>query len=202
MAISSSGSNTFETPTRGRILAAAAAALLVAAMLLVVAVLPAEYGIDPIGAGKALGLTSLANVQPTTIVPQTGTYKIDSTDFVLGAYQAVEYKYRIEKGGTMLFSWKAEGGNVLFDQHSEPAGGPAGYAESFDRREANDAHGTYTAPFSGIHGWYWENRGRSDVTIKLTTAGFYTKAEEFFDGKTTEHELTDPHSVERRALLR
>lgn len=39
---------------RGCLVAAA-----VAAVLLVVAVLPAEYGIDPTGAGKALGLTRL-----------------------------------------------------------------------------------------------------------------------------------------------
>jgi hypothetical protein len=202
MAGASRDATAFEAPSAGRIAVASASALVVAALILVVAVLPAEYGIDPLGSGRVLGLTSLANVQPTAIVPQISTYKIDSTDFVLGAYQAVEYKYRIEKGGTMLFSWKADGGNVLFDQHSEPAGGPAGYAESFDRREANEAHGAYTAPFAGIHGWYWENRGRADVTIKLTTAGFYSKAEEFFDGKTTEHELTDPHAVERRAILR
>jgi hypothetical protein len=36
-----------------------AVALVVAALVLIVAVLPAEYGIDPTGIGKALGLTEL-----------------------------------------------------------------------------------------------------------------------------------------------
>ncbi len=35
-------------------------AVVVAAVILVVAVLPAEYGIDPLGIGGALGLTQLA----------------------------------------------------------------------------------------------------------------------------------------------
>jgi hypothetical protein len=35
------------------------AAIVVAALVLVVAILPAEYGIDPTGAGRALGLTEL-----------------------------------------------------------------------------------------------------------------------------------------------
>ena len=35
-------------------------AVVVAAVILVVAVLPAEYGVDPLGAGKLLGLTQLA----------------------------------------------------------------------------------------------------------------------------------------------
>ena len=48
-------------PSRFAIAKAAALALVVAAVLLVTAVLPAEYGIDPLGTGRALGLTDLAN---------------------------------------------------------------------------------------------------------------------------------------------
>jgi len=47
-------------PTRKKLLLGTGAALVVAAVGLVVFVLPAEYGIDPTGAGKALGLTRLA----------------------------------------------------------------------------------------------------------------------------------------------
>ena len=33
-----------------------------------------------------------------------------------------------------------------------------GYAESYEKENAHEpASGTLTAPFSGIHGWYWEN---------------------------------------------
>ena len=187
----------FEAPSAGRIALAGLAALVIAGLLLVVAVLPAEYGIDPLGTGKRLGLTSLAEVRPTTIVPQPGVYHVDSTNFVLGAYQAVEYKYRIEKGGTMLFSWAATGGDVLYDKHSEPAGGPAGYAESFDRREANEAHGTYTAPFSGIHGWYWENPGGDEITVRLSASGFFKSAREFhYDGTRRDVDLAKAPSSE------
>ena len=45
---------------RARIALAAAAAMLVAGVLLMAAILPAEYGVDPLGTGKLLGLTSLA----------------------------------------------------------------------------------------------------------------------------------------------
>ena len=47
-------------PSRGRIIKATVIALAAAAVLLIVAILPAEYGIDPIGTGKALHLTDLA----------------------------------------------------------------------------------------------------------------------------------------------
>ena len=70
---------------------------------------------------------------------------------------------------------------VAYDFHSEPDGAPDGYAESFDRQSSDRAQGTYTAPFAGIHGWFWENPGAGEVTITLMTAGFYSSAIEFRD---------------------
>ena len=66
----------------------------------------------------------------------------------------------------MVYSWTATG-PVIYDFHSEPEGAPPGYAESFDKAQAPAANGTYTAPFSGIHGWFWENPGTKLVTITL-----------------------------------
>ena len=179
-----------QAPSRRNILAATAVAFLIAVLLLVTAVLPAEYGIDPIGVGNALGLVQLAQVRPGVVTPQADEYKLDSREFVLGPYQAVEYKYRMEKGATMIFSWQATG-TVASDLHSEPAGAAPGYAESFDKQQGAKAEGTYTAPFTGIHGWYWENVDRKDVRITLNTAGFYSGAQEFFDGGVATHELLD-----------
>ncbi len=47
-------------PTNARLWRATGAALLTAAAILVVAVLPAEYGIDPTGLGRRLGLLTLS----------------------------------------------------------------------------------------------------------------------------------------------
>ena len=44
------------------------------------------------------------------------------------------------------------------------------------------AHGSFAAPFAGIHGWYWKNRTEGKVTIKLTTTGFYSESLEFRSG--------------------
>jgi hypothetical protein len=175
----------------GKILAATAAALGAAAVILVVAVLPAEYGIDPLGTGRLLGLDALSRAQPTAITSEPEGYKTDRREFILGPYQSVEYKYRIEKGGSMVYSWEATG-KLSYDFHSEPDGAPAGYAESFDKQEQSRGHGTYTAPFSGIHGWYWENPTLSEVRISLLSAGFYSGAREFFDGDTADHAVGDP----------
>jgi hypothetical protein len=178
-----------ETAPR-KILLATAGAAVAAGIILITAVLPAEYGIDPLGTGRLLGLTDLAGATSGAIKRQDVAYKTNRASFELGPYEFVEFKYRLEQGASMVYSWTATG-PVIYDFHSEPDGAPAGYAESFDKAQMPEAHGTYTAPFSGIHGWFWENPGTKPVTITLTTAGFYTAAQEFRDNDSSFHPLDD-----------
>lgn len=181
-------------PSPGRLALATLGALLVAALLLVTVVLPAEYALDPLKTGAALGLTPLGDAgraasaapvvlntaaQPGGHSAQPGAFRRETVSFTLGPREGIEYKYRLAKGGSMVYSWRASA-NVNYDMHSEPDSGPRGYAESFDKQDGKDhAHGTYTAPFPGIHGWYWENPTRFTITVNLTTAGFYEHSLEF-----------------------
>ena len=55
-------------PTRGELARATVVALVVAIVVLTTAVLPAEYGIDPLGTGKALGLMEISG-SAATVVP-------------------------------------------------------------------------------------------------------------------------------------
>ena len=57
----------FEPPSGKRIARSVVIAIVVAAVLLVTAILPAEYGIDPTGVGRVLGLTEL-NAPPTRTI--------------------------------------------------------------------------------------------------------------------------------------
>jgi len=189
-------------PSARKLALASGAALAAAAALLLIAVLPAEYGIDPLGTGKALGLLALSQAgrlepvpppQGAALVPVSegnvalypGEYKVDSRVFVLGPYEYVEFKYHLGKDAVMLFSWSADG-NVLQDFHGDPDGAAAAAAQSYDKKPRRKSDGMFTAPFSGIHGWYWENAGADTVTIKVTTAGFYTTAHQFTMKNTRE----------------
>jgi hypothetical protein len=177
-------------PSVRKILLATAGAAVAAAIILMTTVLPAEYGIDPLGTGRLLGLTDLAGAAGGAITRQDASYKTNRATFELGPYEFVEFKYRLEQGASMIYSWTATG-EVIYDFHSEPDGAPEGYAESFDKARMPEAHGTYTAPFSGIHGWFWENPGSKRVTITLTTAGFYSAAQEFRDNDNSFHPLDE-----------
>jgi len=176
----------------GRALAkATAVALVIAAVVLVTTVLPAEFGIDPLGTGRALGLNNLfgaggAAAGPATIVPdgagpvhpQLNEYRVDSREITIGPYQGLEFKYDLDKGASMLYSWKANA-FLDFDFHTEPAGKPPEASDSFEKGQAAQKRGAYTAPYDGIHGWYWENTTDREVTLTLTSVGFYTSARLF-----------------------
>ncbi len=164
------------------------AALAVAGVVLVVAILPAEYGIDPTGIGEALGLVvlnepgapSAADVRPDGLTGEAAPYREDRISFELEPGGSVEYKYRLEPGQSMVYAWSATGA-VRTEMHSEADGAPEGTAEFFEIVESSESgQGAYTAPFPGIHGWYWLNLGESEpVTVTLTSSGFYDHAMEF-----------------------
>jgi hypothetical protein len=61
--------------------------------------------------------------------------------------------------------------------HADPDGTPKPDPVSFDNSRSARRR-CFTAPFSGIHGWYWENAGSDTMTITLTTQA-YTAATEF-----------------------
>jgi hypothetical protein len=174
-------------PSKRRLAVATAVAIAVAALLLFVAVLPAEYGVDPLGTGKALGLTALfeasageepppAKAPDPDAAPLPRIYKTESTQFTLGALQGFEYKYRIEQGGGMVYAWSATG-KMKYEFHGDPDGINAKVL-SYEQGEGDFDSGSFIAPASGIHGWYWENLGNREATITLTSAGFYSSGDE------------------------
>jgi hypothetical protein len=169
-----------------RIAIAAGTALAVAAVLLLTVVLPAEFGRDPLGTGKALGLLALYDAStddesaPAPSAPVAATrpreYKIDMSVLEIGQGQAFEYKYRLERGAGMVYAWTATG-PLKFEFHGE-ADDKTIAVESYEKSSGDYASGTLTAAFTGIHGWYWENAGDGKITITVTSAGFFTEANE------------------------
>jgi hypothetical protein len=184
-------------------------ALIVAAIILVTIVLPAEYAIDPLGTGERLGLTAMARASaPPPLELPTGEaglkpvangpemqygapFKTDTIQFILGPYEYIEYKYVMEEGAQMQFSWTASA-PVVHEFHGERAD-DVNAVTSFDKSTRQDANGALSAPFRGIHGWYWENPGGEPITVTLKSNGFYASAIEFRSDKTQlKHELKTP----------
>ena len=66
---------------------------------------------------------------------------------MLAPGEGMEYKYRLDKGEALLYSWKATG-PVNYEFHAEPDGAPRGYAQSYEKVDARpEASGTLIARF-------------------------------------------------------
>ncbi|HVZ21845.1 MAG TPA: hypothetical protein VG871_12315 [Vicinamibacterales bacterium] len=213
-----------DVPSTRRLVTATLGALAAAAVILVAFVLPAEYGIDPLHTGRALGLTDLASapeaaskpaekpvaasaaaptpaaeparpfINPTlvpsptgdaptvkdTFIAQPAGFHFDSRAITLAPGEGMEIKYDMKTGAGLVYSWTASA-TIPYEFHGEPDVKPAGkegtdYYESYelnDKRGARESHGTFVAPTTGIHGWFWENTTGRPVTLTLVSSGFF-----------------------------
>jgi hypothetical protein len=116
-------------------------------------------------------------------------YRADEITFELKPGEGFEYKYRLEEGETMVYSWVSSS-PVRSEMHSEADDQAEGTAEFFEVIEsAESANGVFLAPFPGIHGWYWLNPDEEKpVTLTLRSSGFYSYAMEFRDGNRRRYE--------------
>ncbi len=181
-------------------------ALMLALIILFVAVLPAEYGIDPTGLGRKMGLTTFVEldrkmsrtsaenclkpgqdqarkqIQTDTINPASDVQTLDSNKqiqwkdvikIVIPPKKGLEYKFAMAKGDVLEYSWLSDGAPIYFDFHGEPKGAKSDYFKSYLESSQRESKGQLTAPFEGIHGWYWENDTNQPITINLNTSGSY-----------------------------
>lgn len=180
-------------PSRRNVLIGGGAALFAAMAIGVAFVLPAEFGIDPTGIGNATGLIRIAKptnpyldkglkrqgvftqtAMPLSALPGSS----DHWEYELGPFEGIELKYVIAKGKPIVFAWSATG-PLDYDMHAHPFDGGTDLTESYSIERADRLNGRYVAPFTGIHGWYWQNRSVNRVKLVLDASGGMTGSKIF-----------------------
>jgi hypothetical protein len=113
------------------------------------------------------------------------TYSASNTPFLHGHYaipvpagEALEYKLRLNQGDTIVYQWSVDmllPGllDVEFHGHTDREPGADGLLMFYNIHRNGQESGTLTAPFSGIHGWYLNNKSAEDIVVHLEVAGFY-----------------------------
>jgi len=189
--------------------------ILIGGIVLVTAILPAEYNIDPLGAGELFGFSKLyaqpnaeefeiqnvpLNFKKLTIEesgsgpdvpipeevynpPPMEQYSMrEDSDItvVVPAGKGIEYKFKMLKYGSAKYEWSTDGSILYSDMHGEvllenPP--EEEFFESYAEAYSNNMTGTLIAPFEGIHGWYFRNKNKEDVTVSIKLKGQY----ELFD---------------------
>ncbi|AOO82266.1 transmembrane anchor protein [Bosea vaviloviae] len=108
------------------------------------------------------------------VIAQAPASRTDETIITLKPTEGVEYKLMMKQGAKVDFTWAAKGGAVNYDMHGTPAGGGKEKSYKNGRGSAGE-QGVLTAESDGAHGWFWRNRGSTDVTITLKTTGAYVE---------------------------
>ena len=186
-----------EQPTRpmakGPLIVATLGALVVAILIVLGAILPAEFNRDPLGLGKVTGLSRLwapdekkVEGGAVSLAHEYGIpFRTDVVEIPLGGFldgadkSELEYKVRMKKDATLIYSWEVVGAadprDFHFDQHGHttPAAGQpmtvATYKQAFGLKQ----QGALIAPFDGIQGWQFSNSSEARVVVRLRLAGFY-----------------------------
>ena len=191
--------NLEELPSSAQLIRSTVIAAIGAAVILIAVVLPAEYGIDPTGAGRVLGLTEMGEIkqeladeaeqdQMTHDEPERSSSLLnevfglfvgtahaqeawtDTITFTLAPDAYTEIKLVMDEGAVAEYAWVAEGGRINFDLHAHGNGQSVDYDRG---RGETSGEGSIDAPFAGEHGWFWRNRDSSAVTITLQLRGNY-----------------------------
>lgn len=168
-----------EPPSKEQLVKTTAIAAGIAVVMLFVAVLPAEYGIDPLGTGGLLGLTDdeaadddsahrrgddpfqqyiiTIQVPPTTCTDPTSPSE--------GGWIETDLKMWLDEGESFLYEWSATG-DIVADLHTDDLGSYEGQPEI-----GTGGHGILTAPVSGYHGWAVRNCGDAGAEFTLSLLG-------------------------------
>ena len=187
-----------ELPSTKQLVRSTLIALAAAIAILVTAVLPGEYGIDPTGVGRVLGLTQMGEIkmqlareadadaaaesdanadassQIAAASQQAGEEAVagrrDQVSVTLAPGEGAEVKLSMRAGARATFAWDVDRGVVNYDLHGDGGGRSISYEQG---RGVPSHAGELEAAFDGNHGWFWRNRGREPVTVTLRTNGDY-----------------------------
>lgn len=186
------------------------------ALIVVGAIMPAEFNNDPLGIGKATGISRLwvpeekgfaggGALATSSDAPKTSHI----VDIPLGAADwkeaAIEYKVAMKPGQSIFYKWTATNLDgtpatipVETDQHGHdlpPAGQPQTVIDYRKARLLSD-QGSLTAPIDGIFGWYFKNHSPDPIMIRLEIEGFYTLVPPGQPGNEFSIRPFDPNAAE------
>lgn len=191
-----------ELPSSAQLFKSTIVAAVSAIVILVAAVLPAEYGIDPTGAGRAIGLTEMGEIKSQLAEEaEQDRQMLDAQDdqsslidsilglFVGAAHAQTVEVWRDEISFTLAPGESAEWKLVMTTEQTaeyrmiveggrvnfDLHGHGSGQSVTYERgRGSIGSEGAILASFDGEHGWFWRNRDKQDVTVTVLLKGEYS----------------------------
>jgi len=192
-----------DLPSSAQLIRSTIIAAVSAMAILVTVILPAEYGIDPTGVGRVLGLAEMGEIkrelaeeaEQDEMLHGGGDQSSSLLDGLLdgllgllvGTAQAQEawtdtVTFTLAPGASTEIKLAMRAGDMA--EYAWVAEGGrinfdlhghgGGQTANYEKgRGATGGEGGLLATFAGEHGWFWRNRDESDVTVTLQLRGAY-----------------------------
>lgn len=133
-----------------------------------------KLSIEEIGSGPDVPVPAEVDNPPP--LQQYSMREDNNITVLVKADKGIEYKFKMLKYGKTKYEWSTDGSILYSDMHGElilenPP--KEEYFESYTEAYSNNMTGTLTAPFEGIHGWYFRNKNKEDVTVTIKLKGQY-----------------------------
>jgi len=184
-----------DLPSSSQLLKSTIIALAIAGVLLLCVVIPAEYGTDPTGVGKLLGLKKMGEIKTKLKIEainedqklyesistneekrdsfQKSITKKDITELVIAPDDAIEIKLEMQQGSSVKYKWTTNDRGLNYNLHGDGYKGSQKSTTYKKGRMMTTDNGELKAEFDGYHGWFWRNRNSEIVTVILETDGEY-----------------------------
>ena len=187
-----------DLPTSAQLLKSTIIAIIMIVILFVMVILPAEYGTDPTGVGKLLGLKEMGDIkmslleesqneslqesEPFSIVSDSveaekisNTINEDVVEITIEPGKAIEIKLEMKIGDVVQYEWRTIKGGLNYNLHGDGYKGSKKSINYKKGRMVPSDSGELKAEFDGYHGWFWRNREKFSVTVILQTSGDYIR---------------------------
>jgi len=184
-----------DLPSSSQLLQSTIIALTIAVTLLLCIVIPAEYGKDPTGVGKLLGLKEMGEIKmrlekeslhekqvhnehislKAEIIESSKIIEEnqDMLEFIIEPNEAIEIKLEMVEGSFAKYEWETKNGGLNYNLHGDGYKGSQKSITYKKGRMTSSDIGEIISEFDGYHGWFWRNRNNSAVTVTLKTMGDY-----------------------------
>ncbi len=192
-----------DLPSSAQLLKSTVIAAVSAVVILFTVVLPAEYGIDPTGVGRVIGLTEMGEIKSELAeeaemdrqkVQAEGDQSSLLNDFFglfVGAANAQtaevwrdEITFTLASGDSAEWKLVMTKGQIAQYRvvvegglvNFDLHGHGSGQSVTYEKgRGSSGSEGAILADFDGEHGWFWRNRDSAPVTVTVQVRGEYSE---------------------------
>tara|TARA_Y100000590_G_scaffold27121_1_gene30443 strand:+ start:2153 stop:2761 length:609 start_codon:yes stop_codon:yes gene_type:complete len=187
-----------DLPTSAQLLKSTIIAIIMIVILFVMVILPAEYGTDPTGVGKLLGLKEMGDIKMSLLeesqnesLQESEPFSIDTdsveaekisdtinedvVEITIEPGKAIEIKLEMKIGDVVQYEWRTIKGGLNYNLHGDGYKGSKKSINYKKGRMVSSDSGELKAEFDGYHGWFWRNREKFSVTVILQTSGDYIR---------------------------